>query len=71
MLQVREENEHWLLSDERIRLFLGDPRFAANNFSILLIINSEVYSNKAGFTTFFCYGMMMYVLLYTLLSSSS
>lgn len=26
MLQVREEKEHWLLPDERIRLFFGDPR---------------------------------------------
>jgi len=28
MLQVKEEKEHWLLSDERIRLFFVDPRLA-------------------------------------------
>jgi hypothetical protein len=26
MLQVKEEKEHWLLSDERIRLLFVDPR---------------------------------------------
>ncbi|KAJ7248545.1 hypothetical protein O6H91_Y425200 [Diphasiastrum complanatum] len=27
MLQVLEEKDHWLLSDERIKMFFADPRF--------------------------------------------
>ena len=37
MLQAKEEKDHWLLSDERIRLFFVDPRQAAG-YSLVVVL---------------------------------
>lgn len=54
MLQVREEKEHWLLPDERIRLFFGDPRYISEPMGNIQKSFSRVgsgYKTPSGMVT--------------------
>ncbi|KAG0624091.1 hypothetical protein M758_3G223400 [Ceratodon purpureus] len=51
MLQVKEEKEHWLLSDERIRLFFVDPRYISEPMGIIQKTRSGSGKIPSGFRT--------------------
>lgn len=50
MLQVKEEKEHWLLSDERIRLFFVDPRLAVVYLLVVDVSQHHVCKNSLLFS---------------------
>lgn len=51
MLQVKEEKEHWLLSDERIRLFFVDPRYLSEPMGIIQKTKSRSAKISSGLQT--------------------
>ncbi|XP_024362912.1 uncharacterized protein [Physcomitrium patens] len=51
MLQMKEEKEHWLLSDERIRLFFEDPRYISEPAGISQKTRSGSVKIPSGFRT--------------------